>query len=425
MTNTDTKTIPNEWRETTLGEVVGIIDGDRGVNYPNEFSRGGYCLFLNTKNVPNTEFSFNEMAFISREQDEKMGKGRLKRGDIVLTTRGTVGNFALYSDKITFENIRINSGMVILRVDEEILENQYFKFYLRSPLFRRQIVQLTSGSAQPQLPIRDLSSFVIYFPEDIEEQEEISSVLLSLDDKIELLREENKTLETIAQTMFKEWFVNFNFPNDDGEPYKTSGGKMTDSELGEIPERWRVSGLSGIAHFLNGLALQNFPPESNTEYLPVIKIKELNTGITEQTDKASARLDKKYVVEDGDILFSWSGSLIVDIWKYGKGVLNQHLFKVTSDEFPKWFYFYWIKEHLPSFQQTATAKAVTMGHIQRHHLDDALVVIPDSDFMKTADAVFSPVLTKFINNNAEMQTLSASRDALLPKLMKGEMRVKI
>lgn len=277
-----------------------------------------------------------------------------------------------------------------------------------------------TGAVQPKLTKENLYKISFSFPESSGEQKEIAGVLSSLDDKIELLREENKTLEATARAIFKEWFVNFNFPNIEGKPYKSSGGKMIDSELGEIPEGWQVGRLSDIAVFLNGLALQKYPPESNIEYLPVIKIKELNSGISEQTDKASARLDNKYIVENGDVLFSWSGSLIVDLWKHGRGALNQHLFRVTSDEFPKWFYFYWIKEHLPSFQQTAIAKAVTMGHIQRHHLDDALVSIPGEEFMKVANTVFAPMLEKFINNNSQIQNLSTFRDTLLPRLMNGE-----
>jgi type I restriction enzyme S subunit len=235
------------WKETTLGEIVEIIDGDRGLNYPknDEFFDDEFCLFLNTKNVPNTEFSFSERMFINEEKDLRLRKGKLKRGDFVLTTRGTIGNFAYFSKSIPFDNIRINSGMVILRAKES-LDKDFLNFYLKSHFFKEQTVSLSSGTAQPQLPIKDLKYFQILLP-PIEEQKEISRVLSSLDDKIELLREENKTLEATAQTIFKEWFVNFNFPSADGKPYKSSGGKMMDSELGEIPEGWRVGRLSNIA----------------------------------------------------------------------------------------------------------------------------------------------------------------------------------
>lgn len=401
---------PKNWEETILGDAVEIIDGDRGVNYPknNEFFSDGYCLFLNTKNVPNDSFSFEDKMFVDKEKDSKLRKGKLKRGDFVLTTRGTVGNFAFYSEKVPFDNIRINSGMVILRTKDEILDKSYLNFYLKSYFFNDQVFSLSSGTAQPQLPIKDLRIFQMYLP-PLPEQRAIAAVLSSLDDKIELLREQNKTLEATAQAIFKEWFA---------ASYEAL------AKEGELPKGWRVGNLTDIAEYLNGLALQKFPPESQYNYLPVIKIKEMKSGITNQTDKASKNIESKYVVNDGDILFSWSGSLEIDIWKYGKGALNQHLFKVTSEKYPKWFFYYWTLYHLPHFRQLASAKAVTMGHIQRHHLRDAEVAIPDDKFLEKADKVMSPVLEKIIFNNSQIQTLSKLRDTLLPKLMKGEVRVK-
>lgn len=155
------------------------------------------------------------------------------------------------------------------------------------------------------------------------EQKEIAGILSSLDDKIDLLNRQNKTLEDLAATYFRQWFVE------------------------EKHDDWEEKGLDEIANFLNGLPLQNYPANSN-DYYPVIKIKELNSGITEGTAIASTNIPQKYVVVNGDIIFSWSGSLVLAIWKYGKGALNQHLFKVTSKFYPKWFFHYWIKHSLPS-----------------------------------------------------------------------------
>jgi type I restriction enzyme S subunit len=145
-----------------------------------------------------------------------------------------------------------------------------------------------------------------------------------------------------AQTIFKEWFGKYQIGD-------------------ELPEGWRVGKLSEIADFLNGLALQKYPAIQGKETLPVIKIRELKQGVTENTDKANTELDKKYIINNGDILFSWSGSLEVVIWKYGKGVLNQHLFKVSSKEYPKWFYYHWTLHHLKEFKNVAANKATTMG----------------------------------------------------------------
>ncbi len=269
--------------------------------------------------------------------------------------------------------------------------------------------------------IRDINKIRLTVP-PISEQRAIAKILSDLDEKIELNHQMNKTLEAIAQVLFKRWFVDFEFPDEKGKPYKSSGGKMVDSESGDIPDGWEIKPLDRIADFLNGLALQKFPAVGE-EYLPVIKIRELNQGITESTDKASPDIDGAYIVNDGDILFSWSGSLQACIWCNGKGALNQHLFKVTSANYPKWFYYQWVKFHLPEFQRIAQGKATTMGHIQRHHLSASLVAIPTERVFEKMNNVMVPLLDRIIVNNIETRKLSAIRDSLLPKLMSGEIRV--
>ena len=190
-----------------------------------------------------------------------------------------------------------------------------------------------------------------------------------------------------------------------------------------MPRGWQVKPLDEIAEYLNGLALQKYPPEGG-DYLPVIKIAQLRKNDTEGADKASAAIDPAYIVDDGDVLFSWSGSLEVVVWCGGKGALNQHLFKVTSAEYPKWFYSHWTTHHLLDFRQIAAGKATTMGHIQRHHLSAALTAVPSFEAMRAADHIMSPLLDRFIANIVESRTLAALRDALLPRLLSGEVRVK-
>ncbi|AOV18484.1 restriction endonuclease subunit S [Acidihalobacter aeolianus] len=250
----------------------------------------------------------------------------------------------------------------------------------------------------------------------------MADILSSLDEKIELNRKQNRTLEAIAQALFKRWFMEFEFPDENGRPYQSSGGAMQPSELGEIPVGWEVKSLDQIADYLNGLALQNFPPEGD-EYLPVIKIREMKQGITANSDKASTKLDPKYIIDDGDVLFSWSGSLEVDIWCHGKGALNQHLFKVSSDVYPKWFYYLWTKHHLRAFQAVAADKATTMGHIQRGHLTNALTVCPPEGLLPQFTETFDPLIEQIIAVRLEARTLAKLRDTLLPKLMSGELRV--
>ncbi len=217
-----------------------------------------------------------------------------------------------------------------------------------------------------------MRSFPILLP-PVQEQRAIASVLGSLDDKIELNRRVNVTLEEMAQALFRSWCVVFDPVRAKMKGHQPAGmdeetaallpDSFEDSPLGEIPKGWSVEPLDKVAHFLNGLALQKYPPDGD-EYLPVIKIAELRKGVTESSGRASAKIPPQYVVEDGDLLFSWSGSLEVQLWTGGLGALNQHLFKVTSERYPKWFYYYWIKQHLPVFRAIAADKATTMGHIK-------------------------------------------------------------
>jgi type I restriction enzyme S subunit len=199
--------------------------------------------------------------------------------------------------------------------------------------------------------------------------------------------------------------------------------RLVDPELGEIPEGWEVKSLDEIARFLNGLALQKSPPVDGRS-LPVIKIAQLRAGNTAGADRASADLDADYIVKDGDILFSWSGSLECVLWAGGEGALNQHLFKVTSATYPRWLCYLGVHAHLDDFRHIAAGKATTMGHIQRHHLSDAKLAVPSPRLLDAMSEHLAPMIDSLWRRKLESRTLAALRDALLPKLISGELRVK-
>jgi type I restriction enzyme S subunit len=272
----------------------------------------------------------------------------------------------------------------------------------------------------------------------------IAHILGTLDDKIELNRRMSETLEAIARALFKSWFVDFDpvrwkmerkgaqsqshssRPGDFAFPPALAAlfpDSFEDSELGEIPSGWEVKSLDAIARFVNGLALQKYPPTGERS-LPVIKIAQLRAGTTEGADRASVDLEPAYIVQDGDILFSWSGSLECVLWAAGSGALNQHLFKVTSDQYPKWLCYLGVHHHLADFRRIAAGKATTMGHIQRHHLSDAKLEIPSPALLRAMDVVFAPFIESTWRREVEARTLAALREALLPKLISGELRVK-
>lgn len=302
------------------------------------------------------------------------------------------------------------------------IDSKFLFYLLASDEFTSLANSGSTGTRMPRADWKHLSSTIWNIP-DLPTQTAIAEILSSLDDKIELNNKINQELENLAQTLFKHWFIDFEFPNENGEPYKSSGGEMVDSELGEIPKGWEVKSLDEVAEYLNGLALQKFPAQEGEDYLPVIKIRELRQGITQASDKASTEVPDKYIIQNGDVLFAWSGSLMIDFWTNGVGALNQHLFKVTSENYPKWFYFYWTKFHLDEFIKIAESKATTMGHIQRKHLTEAKVSVPNSKHLNQFNDNFENIVNAIISNREENQELTLLRDTLLPKLISGELEV--
>ena len=294
-----------------------------------------------------------------------------------------------------------STEFIVVREKTDISDKQFLYYFSISNEFRDiAILAMTGSSGRQRIEIDVLRKHLFLFP-PLPEQKAIASVLSSLDNKIDLLHRQNKTLESMTEVLFREWFVEN--PNEN---------------LEENP-------LSSIANFLNGLACQKYPPQHDIEKLPVLKIRELSGGISDVSDWATSNVDKEYIVETGDIIFAWSASLMVKVWDGEKCILNQHLFKVTSDKFPKWFYLMWCKHHLDEFIAISTSHATTMGHIKRSDLDNAMVLVPPEKELNKMTDIISPIIEKKIANYNQLRSLSKLRDTLLPKLMSGEVRVAV
>lgn len=359
--------------------------------------------------------------FIDEKKYDELKRFTTRENDLLISCSGTFGKVSIIKKEDPFGII--SQALLILRPDVAKVYPNFLKYYFTSSEGYNAIASRSIGSVQINIAKREIIEKIILAVPPLQEQRAIAKILSDLDAKIELNRQMNQTLEQIGEALFKRWFVDFEFPNEEGKPYKSSGGKMVESELGEIPEEWTIKPIDEVADFLNGLALQKFPPKTTKDYLPVIKIRELKQGITESSDKADVNIPSEYIVTDGNVLFSWSGSLEVTIWCGGKGALNQHLFKVTSSAYPKWFYYFWILEYLEEYRRIAEGKATTMGHIQRHHLKSSLVLIPDTKTLSKMDNVLGSMIDKIIKIKIESKNLSQIRDSLLPKLMSGEIRV--
>ena len=263
------------------------------------------------------------------------------------------------------------------------------------------IKSMVGSSGRQRVQTSVVENLEIDLP-DLETQKKIAKVLSALDDKIELNNKINKNLEEQANALFERQFIN----NDN------------------LPVNWTQGSLLDIADYLNGLAMQSFRPSDNEIGLPVLKIKELRQGLCDDNSElCSPSIKSEYIVHDGDVIFSWSGSLLVDLWCGGTCGLNQHLFKVTSNKYDKWYYYLWTKHHLKHFIGVAADKATTMGHIKRGDLLNAKVVIPSESDYKSMSSIFKPIIEKIVTNRIENRRLALIRDAILPQLMSGEIDV--
>ena len=413
--------------EVLLGELLGSKGITYGVVKPGDHTPHGIPL-IKAADVGNGRVNTAPNFRISREKHQEHSRTELNGGELLITLVGTPGQCAIAPSEAKGFNVVRAVGVFNT---EPIADNRYIMYSIQAPQSQVYLRNVCNTTVQATLNLGDLKGLPLSIP-DIKEQKAIAHILGTLDDKIELNRKTNETLEAMAKALFKSWFVDFDPVRAKAEGRPTGlpaeisdlfPDSFEDSELGEIPSGWEVKSLDEVAYFLNGLALQKFPPEDGAPTLPVIKIAQLKKGDPIGADRCSTAVPSDYVVRDGDVLFSWSGSLAVDIWCGGDGALNQHLFKVTSKTYDKWFFLQWVKHHLPEFQEIAQGKATTMGHIQRHHLSEAKVLIPTPSLLAEMDSAFAPLLDRAFGLRKQSKDLATTRDALLPKLISGAIRI--
>lgn len=408
-----------KYKNVELGEIASItkLSGFEFTKF-FEYQDIAEIIAIRGLNVKNGNLDLENVKYIEKSVSEELKRSKLYINDIVITYTGSkYGDVAIITENDRFH---LAPNVAKITMSEGCLPYFYY-LYFQSFEFQRNIKNYGVGSGQPTIPMKNLRKIPVSFPpHDI--QNKISNQLKLLNDKINLNNQMIDTLEEMASTLFKRWFVDFEFPDENGNPYKSSGGKIIDSELGEIPDGWEIKRLSEIANYKNGLAMQKFRPLENEDSLPVLKIKELNQGYTDRnSDRCSIDINEDVKIYDGDIIFSWSGTLIVDIWTGGNAGLNQHLFKVTSEKYPKWFYYLWTKFYLNKFIAIAKDKATTMGHIKRQHLNESLVCIP-KDF-EPLNQTLEGIINKVENLGKSNRDLEQTRDLLLPKLLSGEIEV--
>ena len=382
----------NAVRSAKLGDIAAEISVGYVGPMASQYVVEG-VPFLRSLNVRPLEIVMDDVKFISTEFHQKISKSKLTPGDVVIVRTGKPGACALIPNWLQEANC---SDIVIVRCGPEI-HNKFLVYYVNA-VAQQFVAEQLVGAVQQHFNVGSAREMVIKLP-SLAEQAAVVEILESLDNKIDLLHRQSQTLEAMAETLFRQWFLE------------------TENE------GWHEKPLSSIANFLNGLACQKYPPANDVDKLPVLKIRELSNGITDSADWATSRVKPDYIVEAGDVIFAWSASLMVKVWDGQKCVLNQHLFKVTSCDFPKWFYLRWCKHHLVEFVAISASQATTMGHIKRGDLDAAMVLVPPQAVLDAMSQQMTPLLDKQIEVARQRKTLEKLRDTLLPKLMSGEVRV--
>ncbi|VVO50255.1 hypothetical protein PS838_00253 [Pseudomonas fluorescens] len=410
-----------------------LVEPVRNGIYKQKEFHGRGCKIINMGEL----FAFPRLHDVPMKRveltEKEQSKSLVQQGDLLFARRSLVaegaGRCSIVSE--VNEPTTFESSIIRARPNPTLASSDYLYYFFSSPLGRERMATILRQMAVSGITGSDLMELEIECPE-LEHQKTIAMFLSALDDRITLLRETNATLEAIAQALFKSWFVDFDPVRAKAEGLEPEGidaataalfpDSFVESELGLVPRGWMVRSLDSIANYLNGLAMQKFPP-ADDGWLPVIKIAQLRKGNTVGADRAGRNIKTEYIIQNGDVLFSWSGSLEVVIWCGGEGALNQHLFKVTSKDFPKWFYYLWTRQHLTDFQQTAASKATTMGHIQRKHLTAAKVVVPPAEVLRSAGGLIEPLLERWLVNAEKAQALTRLRDTLLPRLISGQLRL--
>jgi len=387
----------NKWKKTRLGDVILT-------NTSSYSSKEGweFVNYLDTGNITKNIVDKIQRIDLNTEKLPSRAKRKVKYNSILYSTvRPNQHHYGIIKEHL--ENFLVSTGFTVIDVDEVEVDAD-FLYYLLSQdriIERLHSIAEQSVSAYPSIKSADIENIEVELP-PLTEQKKIASVLCALSSRIQKNTEINNNLQEQAQAIFINEFLSLKTLHDD----------------------WKQANLIDIADYLNGLAMQKYRPTGDEIGISVLKIRELRQGFCDNNSElCSPNIKSEYIIHDGDVIFSWSGSLLVDFWCGGICGLNQHLFKVTSSKYDKWFYYAWTKHHLDHFISVAADKVTTMGHIKRDELGKAEVFIPNESDYSRIGALLQPIYDLIISNRIENKKLASLREILLPKLMSGELDI--
>lgn len=358
--------------------------------------------YLDTSNLTKGKISEIQTLIPDIDKIPSRAKRKVSEGDILFSTvRPNQRHYGIIKKEIPY--LLVSTGFAVITVNKKIADEDYIYYFLTQDqiIEHLQTIAEQSTSAYPSIKPTDIENIEINLP-TLSVQKAIGNLLRALDEKIEVNNRINDNLQHQALAIFQNYFFDIN----------------------ELPVGWSKGYLLDIADYLNGLAMQKFRPSNGEIGLPVLKIKELRQGTCDTSSEfCSPAIKDEFIVHDGDVIFSWSGSLLVDFWCGGTCGLNQHLFKVTSSVYDKWFYYLWTTYHLKRFIAIATDKATTMGHIKREELSKSEVIIPSDADYQEINATLKPIIDLIVANRIANRKFAKIRDKLLPRLMSGEIDV--
>ena len=387
------------WRSVVLGELVDYCGKGITPKYTYEIYSESAVPVIGQKCIRDYVINSGLVRYHDKEKKSYRAEKLVQPGDILINSTGvgTAGRVAQVPNSFK-EECLTDSHVLTLRTSK--IDPLYLGYVIKS--MQSKIELMAEGSTgQTELnKSRLLSEILVSFPEGPEQQRKIANFFQIIDEKISINNRINDYLSEIASALFSHEI------------------------LESIDDTWLRASLLDIASYKNGLAMQKYRPEKDDPGLPVLKIKELAQGqCAADAERCRSGIDESVKVFDGDLIFSWSGTLLLDFWAGGNAGLNQHLFKVTSKKYKQWFYYFWTNYHMRKFITLAKDRATTMGHIKRSALAESEVYIPNENKMNELDKLFDPLIKKIISLKIESRILSELRNELLPKLMSGEIDV--
>ena len=403
------------WNIQELGKVSSIHNGSTPSTSVEEFWNGN-IIWITPKDLSEQNRKYIEKGerYITKKGLSKVKSKLLPKGTLLLSSRAPIGLLSIAKNELV-----TNQGFKNIIVDENQISNEFLYYYLKLKV--KELNNLGTGTTFKELSKSSLEKFKVKLP-DLPTQQKIASVLSALDDKIELNNRINAELEAMAKTLYDYWFVQFDFPNEEAKPYKSSGGKMVYNPTlkREIPEGWEVKNLFEVCSVQYG-----FP--FSTEYfneigngIPVIRIRDIveNSVSNYSTEK---NVDSKYEILKGDLLVGMDGNFHINYWTKNNCYLNQRVVKLTEKELPNIYLRYQIEPYIKA--REASVSRTTVGHLSDKDLKAINILVPPKEIKLKIKNIYSDVLNKIITNKEQNQELSALRDWLLPMLMNGQVKV--